>query len=128
MKTNGNELAEAPAVKDRRRFDESGKSKDLPEYSRTEWELEPLNKWVLIRKLFRGETTTEGGLTLVAETRSSRGAVLAVAEGVPLNVGDEVLFTNYALTLKDTEDLLQQKDLFLVRFEEIYARFRPKCT
>jgi len=85
----------------------------------------PLQEWVLIRKIEREETTTEAGVVLVAGGRSQRGLVVAAGDKVPLTEGQLVIFTNFPIELEDLEDVTGQKDLKLVRYEEIYAVIEP---
>lgn len=87
----------------------------------------PLQKWVLIRKVFREERTTDAGLVLKAGERSQRGIVVAAPEEVPLDAGDLVIFTNFPIELDDIEELTGEKNLMLVRYEEIYARVTPRA-
>lgn len=116
-------IEETPKVQDKRSFTSDGDRKVIiPKY-----EIEALQNWVLIRKVSREEGTTEAGVVVVAGGRSSRGIVLHAGEGIPLAPGDMVIFTNYPIELEDLEELTGDKDLKLVRYEEIYARVR-KCT
>jgi hypothetical protein len=108
-------------VLDKRKFTPEGDRKPA---SHT---IEALQKWVLIRKVSREEHKTEAGVVVVAGGRSSRGVVIHAAKGVPLSPGDVVIFTNFPIELEDLEELTGEKDLKLVRYEEIYARVR-KCT
>src|ERR1700746_523492 len=97
--------------------------KSLPKFR-----IAPINGWVLLKKIIREETKTQGGVMLAAEQRSSKGVVIAVAETdergnkIPLAPGDLVIFTNFPISLEDLDSLTQEKNLFLVRYEEVYAR------
>jgi len=84
--------------------------------------LRPVNAWVLIRKMLVKDKITEEGVVLTeAQKRSSMGEVIAVADGVPLKVGDQVIYTNFPIELEDIEELTGEKALQLVRWEEIYS-------
>ena len=102
--------------------------KSLPKFR-----LAPINGWVVLKKIIREETKTQSGVVLAAEQRSSKGVVIAVAETdergnkIPLEPGDLVIFTNFPISLEDLDSLTQEKNLFLVRYEEIYSRLIP-CT
>lgn len=41
--------------------------------------------------------------------------------------GEHVIFTNFPIELEELEELTGEKNLKLVRYEEVYARIR-KCT
>jgi len=87
----------------------------------------PLNQWVLIRREALGEKKTEAGVVIPeGQGRSSRGEVVAVAEGLPLDVGDQVIFTNFPIELEDLEEITGDKQLSLVRMEEVYAVLVPE--
>lgn len=121
-------------TKDKRRFTSTGDATEVLEQEKAEaqqlldeqWEIEPLQKWVLIRKVEREEKLTEGGVVLPGGGRSSRGFVVAAAKEVPLEAGDLVIFTNFPIELEDLEELTGDSNLKLVRYEEVYARFRKK--
>ena len=90
------------------------------------FKLVPVNDWVVIQKITRGETKTEAGTILPAEAQSSKGMVRAVAEGVTIVApGDMVVFTGFPQDLSDIEGLTQEKDLYLCRREEVYAKIVP---
>jgi co-chaperonin GroES (HSP10) len=96
----------------------------------------PSEGWVVIRKLIRGEEVTEGGVILpeTKDDRSQRGEVLELgscARRIPLTgvevpwdiaVGDMVIFTNYPMDIPDVEELVGEKNLVMVRAEEIFGR------
>lgn len=91
------------------------------------YEFVPRHKWAIIRKLSRDESQTDTGLTIRAQQRSSRGEIVAVSEEIhDLAVGDIIAFSNFAMEVEDSEELCGEKDLFMVRDEEIYAKLRPK--
>lgn len=100
---------------------------------RPEVGIEPINNWVLIRKHVSGEKVSDEGVIIPAgQGRSQRGVVLAAPEPtgpyadklVRLYPGDVVIYTNFPLEIEDLEDLTNEKDLQLVRYEEVYARVR----
>lgn len=119
-------------VQDKRRFDEVGVRKTL------KYEIYPRNEWVLIKKLERQETFTDDGIILPGGGRSQRGVVVGVAKlpwwkrwfgnGVPLKKGDIVVYTNFPIQLEDLEELTGEKNLELVRDEEVYSVARPCPT
>ena len=96
------------------------------EEEKKKFEIEPLQMWVLIRKVERQEVIKDG-VVQVAGGRSSRGVVVAAAKDVPLSAGDFVIFTNFPIELEDLEEVTGDRSLKLVRYEEIYARIIP-CT
>jgi co-chaperonin GroES (HSP10) len=92
------------------------------------YDIEPLGKWAVVRKKLRAEMQA-AGITFAAQERSSVGEVVAVNDFLkPLNVGDLVVFSNFAMEVKDCEELLGEKDLYMVRQEEIYARLKPRSV
>lgn len=100
-------------------------------FAKTKWEIEPRNKWVLIRKLTQEETQTADGVVLPGEgsplfnARSQRGIVVAAPEGVGLAKGDVVIYTNFPLEIPDIEEFTGERNLHLVLEEEVYARAVP---
>lgn len=111
--------------------EEYRKLKAVPISERVYYELDPLWRWVLIRKVEREVNAFgEGGAILgaVDASRSQVGIVEAVSDLCQqkrIKVGDRVMFTNYVLMLPDIEEATGRKDLFLVREEEIYCRMTP---
>lgn len=84
--------------------------------------LRPVNGWVLIRKILAKDKITDEGVVLTeAQKRSSLGEVVAVASGLPLEVGQQVIYTNFPIELEDIEELTGEKHLHLCRWEEIYS-------
>lgn len=125
------EFLNAPLeVRDRRRLDDNGERKE-------KWEVLPRHEWVLIRQYREEEKKTEAGVITPGEDfflmdkgkpKSQRGIVVAVSEKVKdLEPGDFVIFTNFPIDLEDVEELTGDKELKLVRDEEVYARVK-RCT
>jgi co-chaperonin GroES (HSP10) len=112
-------------LKDRRRVNAEGESTGVEE-KKIQFEIEPLQKWVLIRKIEREEKIVDG-VVIPGGGKSSRGIVVARAEGVALDKGDLVIFTNFPIELEDLEEITGDKALKLVRYEEVYARVK-QCT
>lgn len=96
--------------------------------------IKPREKWVLIRKLIRGEEVTEGGVILPGEKdeRSQRGEVIALSacagrdrngNEIPwdIAVGDLVLFSNYAMDMPAIEELTGERNICLVQADEVFA-------
>jgi co-chaperonin GroES (HSP10) len=84
--------------------------------------IKPLHEWVLVRRITTGDVLSDGGVLLTAgKERSSVGIVVAVGPKAPIAIGAEVIFTNYALDLEGIEEATGEKDLKLLRFEEVYA-------
>lgn len=98
----------------------------LASLQKVKYRVEPLNKWVAIRKIENEDKVTAEGV-IVKGGKSSRGEVIAAAEGVPLKAGDMVIYTNFPIELEDLEMLTQDPNIQLVRFEEVYTRLVP-CT
>ncbi len=96
--------------------------------------IRPRGQWVLIRKQIRGEEVTEGGVILpeTKDDRSQRGEVVGLSkcagrdrEGneIPwdIEIGDTVIFTNYAMDIPAVEELTGEKNLVLVQADEVFA-------
>jgi co-chaperonin GroES (HSP10) len=117
-------------VVDRRRFDDVGVRKES-------WQVAPRHEWVLIRQHREEEKKTDGGVIAPGEDffmmdkgkpKSQRGIVVAVSEKIKdLVPGDIVIFTNFPIDLEDIEELTGDKELKLVRDEEVYAKVK-RCT
>jgi co-chaperonin GroES (HSP10) len=87
----------------------------------------PLNKWVVIRKYKNPDKLTDGGMVLTeTETKSSVGEVMAVSKEVErdgdISVGDLVVYTAFPIEIEDIQAFTHDKELQLVRYEEIYGR------
>jgi chaperonin GroES len=78
---------------------------------------EPLNDMVLIRRI---EMKTDSTLVIpdMAQEKSNKGSVVAVATNLPVEKGDTVLFSKYGAM--DVQ--IDGEDLVLVRLSEIYGR------
>jgi co-chaperonin GroES (HSP10) len=90
--------------------------------------LRPRGKWVLVKRLTQDEELSPEGTIIVdkSQRKSSVGRVIAAGiEVTDLFTGDEVLFSKFAMTLEDVEEQTGEKDLFLVRGEEIYSVLEP---
>lgn len=119
-----------PEIVDRRRVNDNGERKE-------KWEVLPRYDWVLIRQHREEEKTTEAGVIQPGEDfflmdrgkpKSQRGIVVAVSDKVKdLEPGDFVIFTNFPIDLEDIEELTADKELKLVRDEEVYAKVK-RCT
>jgi co-chaperonin GroES (HSP10) len=90
----------------------------------------PINNWVLIIQHIAAEEKTEGGVVKPGQdfmgmpgAKGSRGEIFAAAEGVPLQKGDLVTFSQFAIPIVDPEELTGVKNLKLVRFEEVYCKY-----
>lgn len=110
--------------------EEAKKIKAVPVAERVFYDIEPLNQWVLLRKVKREQTLLEGDLvTAVDEERSSVGIVLATSplckQG--MQIGDRVIFTSYAITLEDLEEATGDPLNFLVREEEVFCRLKERA-
>ncbi len=89
--------------------------------------LQPRGEWVLVKRLTQDEEITDTGVIVdKSQRKSSVGVVRAVGRKViDLFEGDEVLFSKFAMTLDDVEEQTGERDLFLVRGEEIYSVLSP---
>ena len=89
--------------------------------------LQPRGEWVLVKRVTQDEEISDGGVIVdKSQRKSSVGIVRAVGSKVDdLVIGDEVLFSKFAMTLEDVEEQTGEKDLFLVRGEEIYSVLEP---
>jgi co-chaperonin GroES (HSP10) len=72
----------------------------------------------MLRRLQEGEKTTDAGIIIAeSQKRSTLGEVVSIGSKVEdLNVGDQVIFTNFAM---DVEAL--GAEFALVREEEVYG-------
>lgn len=106
------------------------KLKTVPISERTYYDIDPLWKWVLCRKIEREVNAFgEGIVGAIDADRSQIGVVVSISEVCvqkKIQVGDRVMFTNYALLLPDIEEATGRKDLLLIREEEIYCRLIEK--
>lgn len=97
--------------------------------------LVPREKWVVLRKVLRGEEVTDGGVILpeAKDDRSQRGVVVTLsrcagrtADGTEIpwdiEVGDTVLFTNFPMEIPAIEELTGERDLVLVQADEVFGR------
>jgi co-chaperonin GroES (HSP10) len=104
---------------------------EIPVAKKKIYRAKPLNKWVLIKPIEIEERKTEDGVVLPgtstpgmdANIISQTGHVVAVAQGVPLEPGDLVVFTRFTMTFPALEELTGISGLKLLRFEECYCAF-----
>src|SRR6516162_10135949 len=95
---------------------------------KTMLDLEPLGDKVIIKRIDEDAEMKRGlHIPEIAQTKSSKGRVVAVGEGrligerivpLPLEIGDIVLFSKYGAT----EILIDGEEVLLLRFDEIYLR------
>jgi co-chaperonin GroES (HSP10) len=101
--------------------------------------IRPRERWVIIKKVIRGEEITDDGVIIpgaenliTKDDRSQRGIVFALSncagrdrEGneIPwdIKVGDVVIFTNYPMDIPAVEELTGEKDLVLVQADEVFG-------
>ena len=96
--------------------------------------IRPREKWVLIRKLIRGEEVSDGGVIKPAEAdeRSQRGEVVGLSNcagrdrmglEIPwdIKVGDQVIFSNFAMDVPAIEEVTGEKNIFLVQADEVFG-------
>ncbi|MBA0087203.1 MAG: co-chaperone GroES [Acidobacteria bacterium Pan2503] len=88
----------------------------------------PLGDRVLLTRIDE-DTEKQGSFYVpdIAQVKSSRGKVVAIGEGrivgdklfpLPLEVGDEVLFSKYGAV----EVTIEGQDLLVLRYDEIYFK------
>jgi co-chaperonin GroES (HSP10) len=96
----------------------------------------PSEGWVVIRKVIRGEEVTPDGIILpeAKEDRSQVGEVVSLSScarrialtgvEIPWDIaeGDLVIFTNFPMDIPAVEELTGEKNLVMVRAEEIWGR------
>src|SRR5258708_22417502 len=93
----------------------------------TQWEIEPRNKWVLIRKITQEEMKTADGVVVPGEgsplfnARSQRGIVVAAPDGTRLSKGDVVIYTNFPLGIPHIEEITSERQPHLVLATEMLA-------
>jgi hypothetical protein len=112
-------------VEDKRRFNDAGDCV-VADPVRDVYDIESLHGWVLIRKLENTERMVDGVVRVA--TQSSKGEVISAPAASGLDAGDLVIFTNFSILLEDLEELTGDKDARLVRYEEVYLRFKKRCT
>jgi len=85
--------------------------------------LRPRHEWVVIRKVGAKDKLAKSGILITeGQAKSSLGEVVSFSEKVTdLVRGDLVVFTNFAIQLEELEDATGEKNLYLVRDEEIYS-------
>jgi len=85
--------------------------------------LRPRHEWVVIRKVDAKDKLAKSGILITeGQAKSSLGEVVSFSEKVTdLVRGDLVVFTNFAIQLEELEDATGEKNLYLVRDEEIYS-------
>jgi co-chaperonin GroES (HSP10) len=104
---------------------------EIPVAKKKIYRARPLNKWVLVKPIEIEERKTAEGVVLPGASTpgmdagivSQSGHVVAVAEGIPLEVGDLILYTRFAMTFRQLEEFTGVPGLKLLRFEECYCVF-----
>jgi co-chaperonin GroES (HSP10) len=98
-----------------------------PSPPRIKHTLRPRHKWVVVRPLRRGDRQTEGGIVLPGSSvHAQYGEVVSVSPDVTdLKPGMKVVFTNFPQDLDAIEDLTLDRNLQLIRDEEVYAEAIP---
>jgi Chaperonin 10 Kd subunit len=91
--------------------------------ARKKHRLIPRLGWVLIRKTSLDEEVTEAGVILNRDNvKLHQGVIEAVgSEVVGLGVNDRVLYSAFGMKLDDIELLTGDKNLFMIRQQEIYS-------
>lgn len=113
-------------------FDDEGHAKEaepqapkvIPPDNRKFFKLKARGKWVLIRMVPREERRTEGGIVVsTAQAKTQHGVIVDFdpSEVKHLEIGQHVVFTNFVTELDDVEELTGERNLYLVREEEVYA-------
>jgi co-chaperonin GroES (HSP10) len=91
----------------------------------------PRHGWVIVRKLSLDEIVTEAGVFVDRSQAKTYQAEVVEASDVmrngkivasDLKRGERVIITAFSMTFEDLEELTGEKDLLMVRDEEIYAR------
>jgi co-chaperonin GroES (HSP10) len=95
--------------------------------------LKPRAEWVLVRKLTLDEEVTEAGIILNKEQlKLLKGEVVAFGSKVKgLKVGQEVVYSAFSMAIGDIEELTGDRNLVMVRDEEIYCGLElleDQCT
>ena len=87
--------------------------------------LHPRGSWVLIRKTSLDEEVTAAGVILNRDNiKLHQGVIVelgAAAMAAGLAVDDVVLYTAFGMKLDDIELLTGDKNLFMIREQEIYS-------
>jgi co-chaperonin GroES (HSP10) len=91
----------------------------------------PRHGWVIVRKLSLEQITTDAGLIVDRSQAKTYQAEVVEASDVvrnekivksDLQPGELVLITAFSMTFEDLEELTGEKDLLMVRDEEVYCR------
>ena len=123
-------------MEDKRRLTDEGTLR-VAEPPAERYQIEPRQGWVLVRERQEGEKITAGGVIqpgadFFLNTKSPKhthAIVVAFSPSVKgLEVDDLVIVTKFSLNLEAIEELTGDKELKLVRDEEVYARLKRICT
>lgn len=99
--------------------------------TKKKYAVHPRHGWVIVRKLSLDTITTEGGILVDRSQAKTYQAEVVEASDVTRNGkivasdlkrGERVLITAFSMTFEDLEELTGEKDLLMVRDEEVYAR------
>lgn len=115
------DFAEIDAILEKAK--ETARNREVVAASQVRKKLRPRGSWVVIRKVEAKDRLYSSGLVITeGQARSSVGEVVSVAGSVnDLKRGDLVVYTNFAIQLEELDDVTGDKNLFLVREEEVYA-------
>lgn len=91
------------------------------------FKVRPRHEWVLVRKLSLDEEVTGAGLVINKDQRKTfHGVVVDMGWKVKhLAIGDTVLFSAFAMKNGDLEEMTGDKNLLMVRDEEVYNTVEP---
>lgn len=99
--------------------------------TKKKYAVHPRHGWVIVRKLSLDQITTDAGLIVDRSQAKTYQAEIVEASDVvrngkivasDLKVGERVLVTAFSMTFEDLEELTGEKDLLMVRDEEVYCR------
>ena len=97
---------------------------ELPK--KKKYHIRPRHGWVLVRKITQDVEKVGDVFIDKSQRQSLVGEVMEVSEKVTdLKAGDRVIISAFTMEIPELEELTGQKDLVMLRDEEIYSRCDP---
>lgn len=98
--------------------------------TKKKYAVHPRHGWAIVRKLSLEQVTTDAGVIVDrSQAKTFQAEVVEASDVVrngkivasDLKPGERVIITAFSMTFEDLEELTGEKDLLLVRDEEIYC-------
>lgn len=104
-------------------------AREIPKVKK-KYAVHPRHGWVIVRKLTQKEEIVNGVIVNHDQEKSFQAEVVEASDvmrngklaGSDLKPGELVIITAFSTTFEDLERLTGEKDLLMVRDEEVYAR------